>query len=50
MPDVFSAEFPKVVEQAAAQQCTPRKDDPYLLGYFIANEPPTPFDTAPRAQ
>jgi hypothetical protein len=42
MPDVFSAEFPKIVDKAAAEQCAPRKEDPYLLGYFIANEPPWP--------
>jgi hypothetical protein len=42
MPDVFSEEWPKIVDQAAAQQCAPRRDDPYLLGYFIANEPPWP--------
>jgi hypothetical protein len=42
MPDVFSDEFPKIVDQAAAEQCTPRRNDPYLLGYFIANEPPWP--------
>jgi len=42
MPDVFSGEFPKIADQAAAEQCGPRKDDPYLLGYFIANEPPWP--------
>ncbi len=42
MPDVFSPEFPKIVDQAAAEQCEPRKSDPYLLGYFIANEPPWP--------
>ena len=42
MPDVFSPEFPKIVDEAAAQQCAPRKEDPYLLGYFIANEPPWP--------
>jgi hypothetical protein len=42
MPDVFSEEFPKIVDEAAARQCAPRKDDPYLLGYFIANEPPWP--------
>lgn len=42
MPDVFSEEFPKIVDAAAARQCAPRKDDPYLLGYFIANEPPWP--------
>ena len=42
MPDVFSDEFPKIVDKAAAGQCAPRKGDPYLLGYFIANEPPWP--------
>lgn len=42
MPDVYSPEFPKIVDAAAAQQCAPRKNDPYLLGYFIANEPPWP--------
>ena len=42
MPDVFSDEFPKIADKAAAEQCAPRKNDPYLLGYFIANEPPWP--------
>jgi len=42
MPDVFSGEFPKIADRAAAEQCAPRKSDPYLLGYFIANEPPWP--------
>ncbi|MBK5292398.1 MAG: hypothetical protein JJE04_12080 [Acidobacteriia bacterium] len=42
MPDVFSGEFPKLADKAAAEQCAPRKNDPYLLGYFIANEPPWP--------
>ena len=42
MPDVFSEEWPKIVDKAAAEQCGPRKDDLYLLGYFIANEPPWP--------
>lgn len=42
MPDVFSEEWPKTVDKAAAEQCAPRKDDPYLLGYFVANEPPWP--------
>ena len=42
MPDVYSEEFPKMVDKAAAEQCAPRKNDPYLLGYFIANEPPWP--------
>jgi hypothetical protein len=30
------------VEEAAARQLDPRKDDPYMLGYFIGNEPPWP--------
>ncbi len=42
MPDVYSPEFERTVEKAAAEQCAPRKNDPYLLGYFIANEPPWP--------
>jgi hypothetical protein len=42
LPDVFSDEFPKKVEAAAAEQCEPRKDDPWVLGYFVANEPPWP--------
>lgn len=42
MPDVFSAEFPKIVGQAAAEQCAPHKNDPFVLGYFVANEPPWP--------
>ena len=42
MPDVFSEEFPKKADAAAAEQCAPRKDDPWLVGYFVANEPPWP--------
>lgn len=42
LPDVYSDQFIKTVEQDAATQCAPRKDDPWLLGYFIANEPPWP--------
>jgi hypothetical protein len=42
LPDVYSDEFPKIAERDAAAQCAPRKDDPWLLGYFIANEPPWP--------
>ncbi len=42
LPDVYSDQFPKIVERDAAAQCGPRKDDPWLLGYFIANEPPWP--------
>ena len=42
MPDVFSAGFPKIVDKAAAEQCAPHKNDPFVLGYFVANEPPWP--------
>jgi hypothetical protein len=42
LPDVFSDEFPKIVEAAAAEQCEPHKNDPWVLGYFVANEPPWP--------
>lgn len=42
MPDVYSDEFAQRVEAEASRQLTPRKDDPWLLGYFIGNEPPWP--------
>jgi len=40
MPDVYSDEWVKLVDKEAQEQCAPRKDDPWLLGYFVANEPP----------
>jgi hypothetical protein len=40
--DVYAPDFAVKVDQAAAQQCAPRKEDPYLLGYFLGNEPPWP--------
>jgi hypothetical protein len=42
LPDVYAARFSKKVEAVAARQLAPHKDDPYLLGYFIGNEPPWP--------
>ncbi|HWI57658.1 MAG TPA: hypothetical protein VNZ22_10560 [Bacillota bacterium] len=42
LPDVYSEEFVKTADRDAAAQCAPRKNDPWLLGYFIANEPPWP--------
>jgi hypothetical protein len=42
LPDVYSDAFAKGVDEAAAQQCTAKKDDPLLLGYFVGNEPPWP--------
>ena len=38
-PDVFSEEFTRNVDRAAAAQCAPLKDDPNLVGWFIGNEP-----------
>jgi hypothetical protein len=40
--DVYAPEFEQRVERAAAQQCDSHKNDPYLLGYFLGNEPPWP--------
>jgi hypothetical protein len=42
LPDVFSDEFLRNVDESARRQCAARKDDPWLLGYFLANEPPFP--------
>lgn len=42
MPDVYADTFESQVAAQAEQLLTPRKDDPYLLGYFIGNEPPWP--------
>ncbi len=42
MPDVYSAAFAARVDRDAAQQLAPRKADPWMIGYFIGNEPPWP--------
>jgi hypothetical protein len=42
MPDVYSDMFAKRVDAEAAQQLAARKDDPWMIGYFIGNEPPWP--------
>ena len=42
MPDVYAPDYLAKVDSAAARQCAPRKDDPYLLGYFLGNEMPWP--------
>jgi hypothetical protein len=42
MPDVYSDSFARRVDAEAAQQLAPRKDDPWMIGYFIGNEPPWP--------
>ena len=42
LPDVYSEAFAKEADDRARRQCAPRRDDPWLLGYFPANEPPFP--------
>ena len=42
MPDVYADTFAAQIDAVAASQLGPRKEDPYLLGYFIGNEPPWP--------
>jgi hypothetical protein len=42
VPDVYAPEYAANIDRAAAQQCDARKDDPYVLGYFLGNEPPWP--------
>jgi agarase len=36
--DFFSKEFEDVANEAAGRICAPRRDDPFLLGYFTDNE------------
>lgn len=42
LPDVYSDAFATATDERARRQCAPRRDDPWLLGYFLANEPPFP--------
>ena len=42
MPDVYSEEFARNADSTASTQLASLKDDPYLLGYFIGNEPAWP--------
>jgi len=42
MPDVYGAAFAQALDAAAQRQCEPLKDDPWLIGTFIGNEPPWP--------
>jgi len=42
MPDVYAPDYAEKVDKAAAEQCAPKKDDPFLLGYFLGNEPAWP--------
>jgi hypothetical protein len=40
LPDVYSDAFANNADSAANAQCTPLRNDAYVLGYFIGNEPP----------
>lgn len=42
LPDVHSEGFVQAADERAREQCAERKDDPWLVGYFLANEPPFP--------
>jgi hypothetical protein len=42
MPDVYAQGYVAMIDSAAAAQCAPKKEDPYLIGYFIGNELPWP--------
>jgi hypothetical protein len=42
MPDVYAADFARRAEEVAANQLAAYRDDPYMLGIFIGNEPPWP--------
>ena len=39
LPDIFSDEFKRNVDEAARAQATPLKNDPNLIGWFLDNEP-----------
>ena len=38
-PDVFSPAFAEHCREMARKQCAPRRDDPYLVGYFYSDTP-----------
>lgn len=42
LPDVYAENFAKNVDRDAAAQCASRRNDPWLLGYFVGNEPAWP--------
>jgi hypothetical protein len=41
-PDAFSEEFARSAEKDAVDQCTQYRNNRYLIGYFIGNEPRWP--------
>jgi hypothetical protein len=42
MPDVYSPGYRAMVDSAAGKQCSKLRNDQYLIGYFIGNEPAWP--------
>ena len=38
-PDVFSEEYARLAAEMAVRELSAVKDDPYLIGYFVTNEP-----------
>ena len=40
LPDVYTDTFAATIDKAADTQLTPQKNNPWLVGYFIGNEPP----------
>jgi hypothetical protein len=42
LPDVYSDDIAQAIDAAARRQCEHLSNDPWLLGYFLANEPPFP--------
>jgi len=38
-PDAFSQDFANKCREIAKKQCAPRRDDPYLVGYFYSDTP-----------
>lgn len=42
LPDVYAEDFARRVDETAASQLAPFRDDPFMLGFFIGNEPPWP--------
>jgi len=39
LPDVYSSDFETKIDEACKEFVVPYKDNPYLIGYFVANEP-----------
>ena len=42
LPDVYASDFAAAIDESAKRQCEPRKNDSYLLGYYVGNEPAWP--------